>query len=493
MDVELSQPAHQLLARLHRGELSAYALTQACLARIDAENPRLNAVPVVQRERALSAARAADRAYAEGGPRGPLHGLPMTVKDFTRVAACPSSYGYRLLKHYRPRKDSAVVAALKGAGAIILGRSNVPVGGVDWQCLSGAHGRTLNPHDTARTCGGSSGGAAAALAAGMTPLEIGSDLAGSIRYPAHCCGVMGLRPSDGLVSNAGMMPGGKGAYRHSLVNGPMARCVEDLELALRVIAEPGKLPADTPKAEPAAWRIAWADSFGFVEAGAETAALLRGFAADLAHAGLAVNQGLPAVELEALFHLHARLIGADALQFLPAPLRGLRSRRLLPFSRLAPQWERVDQDLAGSVRRGFLQDEGALAADLAYREEAIDDYEGFFAQHDFWVTPVSPAEALAHHPQGAPIEYAGRRWEYPVFLSGFLSPSAVLGGPTLVMPLGRARSGLPIGVQIHARRGDDLKLLAFGRWLQASSEKSWAQVSAGDRVLGVGAARRGSP
>ena len=196
MDPMYYRPAAELVSDLKNGKLTSVDVTQAFVARIRQCNGDINAVVTLDETNALGKARAADEALARGDSVGPLHGLPLTLKDTWEVAGMACTAGAPALKDYLPTKHADVVQRLEDAGAIILGKTNVPIYATDLQSYNKLFGVTNNPHNLAHTPGGSSGGAAAALAAGMTPLEVGSDLAGSIRTPAHFCGVFGHKPSD---------------------------------------------------------------------------------------------------------------------------------------------------------------------------------------------------------------------------------------------------------------------------------------------------------
>ena len=228
----------ELVQALARREVGALELCDAAIARIERLDPEINAVVVRDFERARRAAREADAALARG-EQGALLGVPMTVKESFDVAGLPTSWGLSEHRDFRPVRDAVSVGRLKRAGAVILGKTNVARALADWQSDNPVYGRTRNPLDKTRSPGGSSGGSAAALAAGMVPLELGSDIAGSIRVPAHFCGVFGHKPSYGLVPPRGhSYPGTDGAAPPLAVVGPLARNVDDLERALAVLAGP---------------------------------------------------------------------------------------------------------------------------------------------------------------------------------------------------------------------------------------------------------------
>jgi amidase len=235
-----SSSASELARALAAGKVSALELCEAAIDAIEARDPPINAVVVRDFDRAREQARAADAALARG-ERAPLLGVPMTVKESHRVVGLPTTWGFERFKDWIPEFEGPPVTRLKAAGVIIVGKTNVPPALQDWQSANPIYGRTNNPHDLSRSPGGSSGGSAAAIAAGMVPLELGSDIGGSIRVPAHFCGVFGHKPTVKLVPGWGGSPpptNEPGPPSDLSVAGPLARCAGDLELALSVMAGP---------------------------------------------------------------------------------------------------------------------------------------------------------------------------------------------------------------------------------------------------------------
>jgi len=225
--------ATELAQLIRERQVSAIEVTEAFLAQIAEHNGRLNAIVFLDEARVRRRAQEADAALAAGQVRGPLHGVPTTVKDVYETAGMRTTSGHGPLADYVPQQDATIVARLRAAGAIILGKTNTSELASDMQTNSPPLGRANNPWDVGRTTGGSSGGEGAAVAAGLSPLGIGSDLAGSIRFPAHCCGVLGMKPTEYRVSGAGHIPPLPGAPRdlpHMCVFGPLARSVADLRL-----------------------------------------------------------------------------------------------------------------------------------------------------------------------------------------------------------------------------------------------------------------------
>ena len=287
MDIVFSSTT-QLAAAIRAGHVSATEVLEAHLAQINTHNPMLNAIVTMDVERARERAREADEALARGELWGPLHGVPFTLKDAHATAGMRTTTGFPPLADYVPQEDSSVTARLKAAGGILLGKTNVAMLLADYQTTNPIFGRTNNPWNIERTPGGSSGGAAAALAAGMTPFEIGTDLSASIRIPAHFCGLFGLKPTEQRVPLTGLIPGlpPPRSVRIMSCIGPMARTVEDLALLYSIIAGPDgcdtevqPVPVDeVPQLELKQLRVAFAPTFP----GLPVAAEIRGAVEELA-------------------------------------------------------------------------------------------------------------------------------------------------------------------------------------------------------------------
>jgi amidase len=264
-------PAHMLAQRVRDRTLSATELCDAYLAQIAEHNAQLNAICTLDADNARIRAKQADEALSKGENWGVLHGVPVTIKDIFETADLRTTAGYKPLADYVPSQDATAVARLRNAGAIILGKTNPAELASDWQGLNSLFPRVNNPWNLERTSGGSSSGSAAAIAAGLSALDIGDDFGGSIRQPAHFCGIYGLKPTDRRVPTTGHIPELPGAevqcIRQMLTIGPMARSIEDLRLCLRLIAGPESrqpdippVPLDSPSEKPLrALRIAWTD------------------------------------------------------------------------------------------------------------------------------------------------------------------------------------------------------------------------------------------
>jgi amidase len=432
--------AGQLAAALADGTVSALELFEAAVSRIERLDGPINAVVVRDFERARDAARDADAALA-AGDRRPLLGVPMTVKEAFNVAGLPTTWGSPHFKDWIAPTDAVTVARLKAAGAVILGKTNVPPFLADWQSANPVYGRTSHPLDPTRTPGGSSGGSAAALAAGMVPLELGSDIGGSIRVPSAFCGVFGHKPSYNLVPQRGHAPPGLDGVGPPLnVVGPMARGVADLVLAMDVLAGPADEEAvGYRRALPpprhgrlADFRVLVIDHHPLAKADSEIIAALDRLAANLETAGARVARRTPLLpDLEAAHHIYAGILMTAMSR--GAPLGGE------PMNAHA-YMNALDAQLAVRRRWGALF--GAFDVVLApcMGVVAFPHQDGEFA------TRIHTIDGEAT-PYGDQVAWPG------------MATFANL--PATAAPIGVTRAGLPIGAQIIGPYLEDFTSLAF--------------------------------
>ena len=418
-------PAGALAARLRRRELSATEALEVFIARIERDDPPLNAVVSADFDRARDAAAAADRARE---PLGPLHGVPIVLKDGHDVAGLRTTVGTPVFDRIAAR-DGTVAARLRAAGAVIVGHTNVPPFLADYRSENPIFGRTLNPWDPDRTPGGSSGGAAAALAAGLTPIEVGSDLAGSLRIPAHFCGVYGLKATERRVPGTGFMrpPGDEPATLRILgALGPMARTLDDLELVLRLIAGP-----DGEDTEVAPVPL-------------EPARRLR-----LAGLRLATATALPGATVASRLGAEVARVAAGAAD------AGARVEAALPEVDWAGQ--RVFGELLPALTGDPSAAEATLSwyfAALSRRDGFIRGWERFFGGYDALILPPATSTAVTHDT----VDLAGQGRQL-VFAN-------LAGLPALTVPAGHDDDGLPVGVQIVGPRWSEMRLLDIARALE---------------------------
>lgn len=473
--------AVELARRIRAREVSAVEVLEAHVDRMQRLNSAINAVVTLDTERARARAEAADAALARDEVWGPLHGVPFTVKDQFSTAGLRTTYALPHYADFVPDADAPQVARLKEAGGILMGKTNLPFAAYDWQCVHGTFGRTNNPRDLACTPGGSSGGSAAALAAGLTPLELGADVAGSIRIPSHFCGVAGLRPTESAGPLRGIRPPDRPAtVRHIAVAGPMARTVKDLQLGWAALRGSDAVdPEATTPPATVTLRIAVTPELGGVPIDKDTQQVIRKAVDTWQAAGCVVEQRPAPFDVDDAFTTWAHIQGFELTAGLPTPLRHTPLRQLV--------WQ-------GYVRSKFGTLAGRMAegASLSTRDyfQALDRKEilgntldVFFDDWDFWVTPVAATPAFTHRPTGTDLDIQGVSVPYALPIAPYNCPTAVPGHPILTLPAGRAANGRPIGLQIHARRGADAELLAAGRRLEAALNYDSDPVSVAERSL----------
>lgn len=472
------RPAHELVEELRNGTLTSEAVTQHFLDQIRRHNDRINAVVTLDEQRALTQARIADEKRAAGATLGPLHGLPLTLKDTWEVAGMTCTAGAPALRNHQPQQHADVVQRLEDAGAIIIGKTNVPIYATDLQSYNKLFGVSNNPYHTDHTPGGSSGGAAAALAAGMTPLEVGSDLAGSIRTPAHFCGVFGHKPSRALVSFRGHIPGPPGTQsRPDLAEGgPLARNAKDLQLLLEVIAGPTPLDSRswTINMEPAALssldqaRVGlWLeDPLCPIEQ--ELTDGYRTLGRELEQRGALVAQARhPLLDLEHILPPYFNLLGS----LLSTSLKPAQRRQMLWVARLE-KWLKLLGPLTafvGEYGRGVNQPVHQWVAVSETREKMRAEIGSLFDEFDVLLTPVTPTTAIRHdhsHPVfKRRIAVAGQPRAYMDQFC-WIAFATLLGLPATSVPIGRSKEGLPFNVQVIGAPGKDLTTLRFAELLE---------------------------
>ncbi|MBY0613748.1 MAG: amidase [Beijerinckiaceae bacterium] len=462
----------ELQALLRSGGITAVELMKAVLSRIDAVNPDINAVVALDRDMALAAAHEADRRFDEGRQR-PLEGIPVTIKDAFDVAGLVSTAGSPSYGDRVPTTDASAVARLRNAGAIVIGKSNVPLFSGDFQAYNAVYGVTNNPFDRSRSPGGSSGGAAAAVATGMSVFELGSDLGGSIRWPAHATGVFGLKPTWGLTSTFGHVPP---APERRLprdvdlsVAGPIARSAADLEVLLSTLAGPRDplAPATElapPRAsEPSKLRVAvWLDEpFAPVDDAVRDAVLTA--ATRLGDAGARIDYtARPDFTFEESFEVYALLNHAIVAAGLPDAVR----------DKLAAS---ASQFAAGDLSHRALQARGArLSAetyqDILKRRQALKRrWAQFFERFDVLLCAPAPVAAIRHDHNPRfhvrTIEVNGETRPYFDFLM-WSSLATISHLPAAVAPVMRDPRGLPCGVQIIGPEYEDRTVIAVACMLE---------------------------
>ena len=425
----IDQSVSWLADRIRSQELQSVEVVGAFLDRISAVNDELNAVVQLRAEAALQDARQRDLEIRQGHVRGPLHGVPFTVKDSFDTQGVVSTAGTVGRKNHVPERDATVVQRLKQAGGVLLGKTNTPELTLSYDTFNLVYGRTRNPYDLSRTPGGSSGGAAAILAASGSPLDIGSDTAGSIRVPSHFCGIAGLKPTTGSVPRTGHIISFDGPLQSLTHIGPMARFVADLRLVFSIIAgrdhaDPHIAPAlpHTYPSDAKELRVAFFKSNRLCEASADTQSAVQA-AVDALQPHVASTTEMSPQLLEVAHAYYQRLNSADGLDWVMRRLRRTKSRKSsLGYLRKPPP--------------------SVTATELTQLLELWDQLKSkglqVWEECDAIVCPVAATPAFEI---GAST---------PVELFSYATPANVLGWPAVVLPTGTTSGGLPIGVQILA-------------------------------------------
>lgn len=456
LDDVTTRPAVEQLNLLRRRQVSSRELLVAHLERIRAL-PDVNAVVAVDEAAALRAADAVDAARARGETLGPLAGLPMTIKDCWEVAGLVGTDGDPRWQGHRSATDAPVVARIRAAGAVLFGKSNVPIHCDDAQTYNEVYGVTRNPWDLARSPGGSSGGAAAALAAGLTPLELGSDIAGSIRLPSSWCGIYGLKTTFASLPATGLVPGRQRSARDMLVPGPMARTARDILLLFDVLTNHAPTRSQPAAPLPSFHAVSWIGTGGF-ETDITVERVLDQALARLRAGGLRLASAAPALELDALLQSFYLLLTASG---------GLTVDDVA-FSAAKSELARVGPDLSPlrSVNlRGLTLDHRSWLQLHEQRIRAGEQIEQLLGRdNDLLLVPTVNVTAQPHDhsepAQDRTIHVNGQtRPFYSVCDWNSIASYTYL--PAVSIPIGLTAGGLPVGLQAIGRRGSDRALLEF--------------------------------
>ena len=455
--------AVQLASRLRAGELSAEELMRATLERIERVNPSLNAIVTQCGERALAAARAADARQIRGKagePLGPLHGLPIAHKDLVNTAGIRTTFGSTLFRENVPTRDDLIVTRLREAGAIALGKTNTPEFGAGSQTFNEVFGATRNPYDPSKTCGGSSGGAAVALAAGMLPIADGSDMGGSLRNPASFCNVVGFRPSPGRVPD---YPADR-AWQTLSVLGPMARSVEDCALLFSAMAgpdarcpislrDPGERFREPLGRDFRGVRVAWSSDFGGLPVDRRVVAALEAQRSVFEDLGCELDPALPdfsdAHEIFQVLRAWSFFLG-----FASAGTRVL---------------DELKDTIVWNIEKGRKLSGEQIGAAETKRTRLYHRVREFMQDHEFLLLPVSQVPPFDVE-QRYVEEIEGVAMESYIDWMKSCYFITVTGHPAISLPCGFTDEGLPVGIQIVGRHHDDFGVLQLAHAFEQASQ-----------------------
>ena len=468
--------ATQLARMIRDKEVSAGEVLDAYLEQIAKHNGKINAIATLD-ERARKRASEADLALARGENWGQLHGVPITIKDTFETSGLLTTAGYKPLRNYIPAQDATVVARLRQAGAIILGKTNPAEMASDYQSTNDLFGRVNNPWNLDYTPGGSSGGSAAAIAAGFSALDLGNDVSGSTRQPAHFCGVFALKPTDRRLPTTGHIPEFPGmpkCIRQLMTVGSFARSIEDLQLclSLTVGADPRQpdippVPLDTPSSNSLqSLRIAWMDGWAEIPVASEIKEAIRVVVNKLTQVGVGAERWTPPqFDLQQAFQVCDRLTAFNFVYSQPANFDAVRKafpvmfreanegakelRNLSNLSQFLPT-------LLNPTLKGYFET-------LTQRDRLIAQMDEALKPWDVWLCPVAMTTAFTHRFKGAVIKIEGRKVPYFLANGAYTMLFNLTGHPVVVIPIGQTKNGLPIGMQIVGKRWKEMELLAIAQ------------------------------
>ena len=458
--------AVELRRLLDVGETSATEVMEAHLARIETVNDRLNAIVTLDLEHALASARRADAA-SRAQPRGRLFGLPIAVKDLVDTAGMRTTYGSPIYRDHVPTVDAPLVQRLRAADAIIIGKTNTPEYGAGSQTFNQVFGPTRNPYDPARTVGGSSGGAAAAVAAGMVPVADGSDLGGSLRNPASFCNVVGFRTTPGLVPRDS-----SDRWDPLSVYGPIGRTVADAALLLAALAEPdaraplgfGRLSGKVAEIPLQGLRIAWSPNLGDLPIEPSVVAALERGLAGLERHGCTIEPAEP------------ELAGVD---------EAFEVLRALTYVRdyaddLAAHPTLVKETVAWNIAEGLAMDGARIVAAQRRRSEIFRSFAAFLEDYDAFALPAAAVLPFPVETEWV-REIAGVRCETYIEWMRVCTRISVTAHPAISIPFAFSENGLPIGLQLVGRYREDDRLLSLAAAIERATDASARKPPLGDR------------
>ncbi|TNE81789.1 MAG: amidase [Bacteroidetes bacterium] len=463
----------QLISSKH---YSISEVLQAFFAQIESKNGTVNAISQLRPKADLMKEAQEKEAILNAGESvGPLFGVPVTIKESIMVQGLKHTNGDPMLRNNIAQEDALIVRKLKEAGAIVIGVTNLAFLSIDWQSANAWNGTTNNPHDLKRTAGGSSGGASAAVAAYMSPISIGSDAGGSIRVPAHFCGVYGLRPTENFISNRGHLkvPGKSQGRRHIVTPGPLANSLDDLVLSMQVLADYTRYPVpELPNFmfKQNGWngnplRIAYADQMNGVPIDSEYKALFDAFIAKLNSSSHQLEEAHPVYDERKAYLTNNKIQGFENGINLP-PIPGINWLLYL-FIYLKYR----DHLWALGMAKGIKMSNAQYAKAIDYKDEFSMVYQTFLSEYDVWITPVCAMEAFPHQKAGKPFLINGKNVPYTQAIASYAFTSAFSGHPIVVIPIGKLKNGMPVGVQIHARKWFDFRLLQIAQELERCASR----------------------
>jgi amidase len=468
-------PAHQLARMIKQREVSTVEVLEAHLNQISQHNSKLNAICTLN-QNALETAKQADAALASYENWGALHGVPITIKDTFETAGLRTTAGYEPLRNYIPTEDATAVMRLRQAGAIIIGKTSPSQLAGDYQGINDIFPRVNNPWNLEYTSGGSTSGGAAAVSAGFSPLELASDIGGSIRHPAHFCGLYGLKPTDRRVPTTGHIGDTTSmdfrCIRQMLTVGGLARSIEDLKLCIKIIAGADARQPDIPpvpldevkEKNLENLRIAWIDEIPLYPVAREIKSAMQAVRKKLANAQVNVESWIPKYDFEKGWEVYYAVGTYNLMYTQPTDLKnvGFMWKEATQGDKLLRKLSKIPSVVLPIFLQKSLK--GYFEA-LTERDNLIAQMDRELQQCDVWLCPVAMTTAFTHRDKGAAVEIDGRKVPYQMANGAYVVPFNLTGHPVVVIPIGFTKDGLPIGMQIVGKRWKEMELLSIALML----------------------------
>ncbi len=461
--------ALELAESIRSGKATSTEIVTEHLAQIKRANEPIQAMIMVFEEEALRTAAECDREAASGNFRGPLHGVPVTIKEPFWIAGTRSTINLKLHKDFIPAVDAVIVDRIKKSGAVILGKTNIPAGLMDYQVFGEIYPEGKSPFNPDYTPGGSTGGGASALAAGFTALELGSDIGGSIRVPSNFCGLYGLKPTDKSIPGHGMMPihkKSKSSIMHMATPGPLARTPEDMELLWKILVGPDESDRETPRIDWSLhvkktlsdYKIAWTDGWPGHPAGKTVSARIGEFVESLKAYGVQTEKKIPDETLHGeTLDLYVSLFPYVISQGAPAFIRflmGMQFRGTLLKG--VTKYNRL-------MNKAFKMDAGHYGEVLVKKAEITRRWETFFKKYDLLICPMAFGPAYKRTKIGTRLSFDGQEMPYLDYVWPFTACFNASGNPAINIPLGMSPDGLPMGIQVVGPWWSEPELIQFAK------------------------------
>jgi amidase len=480
MNQYIYKSATELASLIRKGEATSSDIVKAHLEQIKKHNEKINALISIFEEEALYEAELCDKEARDGKFRGPLHGVPVTIKEQFWIKGKNSNTNFKRLKDFVAPEDAVIVDRIRKSGAIILGQTNVPKNLIDYQVRGDIYPEGKNPYNTDYSPGGSTGGGAAALAAGFTSLELGGDFGGSIRVPSNFCGLYGLKTTENTVPVHGNVPLPKNADTfivHMAVAGPLARSIDDVELLWKIIVGQHESDRNIPDIywkQPSNrsfsdYKIAWTDGWPEYETSSQISEAIKSFAEKLKENGCNIEKKIPDEKLhqdslKAYVGIFPYVIAQGTPWFVRAIIKMQLRAGFLKGIKKASSY------LNTEMNKGFKLNANHYGRAMLQRSLITKRWELFFDEYDFLICPVAYGPSYKSCKTGNKLKYDGKEMIYINYVWPFNACFNVSGNPSITIPLGLGKEGLPIGFQIVSKYWNEPELIHFAKKLALLTE-----------------------